>query len=102
MSPTLQEIVTAKQIALDTMCKGPIMHTALLDVWRSAIDKVWDHDRPDLVLAEFGTHAARLFANSNATIALLEFMEPGCTVDRLAKIHPCTAHVDGTVTINET
>lgn len=97
---TLHEIATAKQIAADVMRDATSAHAPLLVSWRTNIDRVWNSPSPELVLAEFGTLAAEIFAKSNATVAFLEALEPGCTLDRLAKVLPCTVHEDGTVTID--
>lgn len=97
---TLAEIAQAKQIAADVMYASVTAHAPLLVAWRNNIDRVWDSPDPTLVLAEFGTNAVEIFAKSNATVAFLEALEPGCTTDRLAKVQPCTPHADGTVTLD--
>lgn len=97
---TLAEIALAKQIAADVMHDSVTAHAPLLVSWRTNIDRVWDAPAPALVLAEFGTHAVEIFTKSNATVAFLEALQPGCTADRLAKVQPCTPHGDGTVTLD--
>jgi hypothetical protein len=96
---TLAEIAQAKQIAAEVMYDSVSAHAPLLVSWRTNIDRVWDAPEPALVLAEFGTKAVEIFGKSNATVAFLEALQPGCTADRLAKVLHCTVHEDGTVTL---
>ena len=100
--PTLAEIAQAKQIAADVMHDSVSAHAPLLVAWRTNIDRVWDSSAPAMVLAEFGEKAVEIFTKSNATVAFLEALQPGCTSDRSAKVRPCTPHADGTVTLDET
>lgn len=101
MSATFEEITQAKQIAADVMRDARTAYAPLLVAWRNNIDRVWDSPRPDLVLAEFGNLGVEIFTKSNATVAYLEMLEPGCTADRMTKVQPCTMHEDGTVSISD-
>ena len=98
---TLSELTLAKQIAAEVMYDATVGHVPLLVKWRSNIDRVWDSDPAliPLILAEFGTKAAEIFASSNLAVAFLESRQTGCTADRISKVLPCTVHQDGTVTL---
>jgi len=100
--PTIAQTALAKQIAAEVMYDATVGHAPLLVKWRANIDRVWDNDPATiaLVLTEFGTNAAEIFASSNLAVAFLESREAGCTADRLAKVRPCTVHQDGTVTLD--
>lgn len=91
--------VRAKEAATAILNSTKTGHINLLAEWRSCIDKVWDDQDPAVIIAQMGTDAAEIFQISTRTYLFLEANEPGCTLDRLAKVRPYAVHPDGTVTL---
>jgi hypothetical protein len=78
------------------------LFSIVLTRWQSGMQLLWGTpEKTQEIFNAYGANAGKLFTESQATVAWLESLSPGCTTQTLALMRPYTMSENGTVTLTE-